>query len=205
MSQESHSDLIKLQILKDCLGCQIKQIVKKLLLTLWTMAQAHNRALRYDSVLRTGTTPWDYSILRVPGIRSTYCRLISAEIKLCWHRILCFGKTMCRMHGYRSVFSSEIQGYHHYILLNITSETFFRNLTRYAMFACLSWINASEEQNVKYVWKKYWPLCISIHCMRDMHDCFITSFKSFSKNVLKFKNVIVILHFLHILLFIQQS
>ena len=47
------------------------------------------------------------------------------------------------------------------------------------------------------------PLCTSIHRMRDTYDCFITSLSSFSKNVFKWTNVIIILHFLDILLFLQ--
>ena len=63
---------------------QIKQIVKKLLLSLRVMAQHHNGAIRNDSLLRPGPRT-----LRLFGVKSTYdidntyCQSISAEILLC--------------------------------------------------------------------------------------------------------------------------
>ena len=63
----------------------------------------------------------------------------------------------------------------------------------------------SHATNVQLnVWNQNWPLCTSIHRMRDTHGCYIKSFRRFSKNVLEYTNIVLILHFLPIFLFIQQ-
>ena len=46
----------------------MKQIVKKLLLSLRAMAQHNNGAIRNDSLLRQGPAPLDYLMLTVPMI-----------------------------------------------------------------------------------------------------------------------------------------
>ena len=55
------------------------------------MAQHHNGVIRNDSLQRTGPAPWDYSMWRVPMISAIH--IVSAEMMLCWHWILCFWKT----------------------------------------------------------------------------------------------------------------
>ena len=63
---------------------QIKQIVKKLLLPHHAMTQHRNGALRNDSLLRPGSHAFGlFDVKTTFGVRNTYCRSISAEIRLC--------------------------------------------------------------------------------------------------------------------------
>ena len=58
---------------------QIKQIVKKLLLSLRTMAQHHNGAIRNKSLLRPGPrTLRAFDDKSTYDIRKTYCQSINA-------------------------------------------------------------------------------------------------------------------------------
>ena len=61
----------------------MKQVVKKILLSLRAMAQHHNGAIRNDSLLRPGLrTLRLFDVKSTYDIRKTYCQSISAEIML---------------------------------------------------------------------------------------------------------------------------
>ena len=77
----------------------------------------------------------------------------------------------------------------------ITSETFSCYLTSLAMFACIPWLNTSINNLLQNVWNWNWPLCPSIHHMRDTSDYFLTVWCICLKNVIIYIHVSINLDF----------
>ena len=60
------------------------------------MAQHHNGAIRNDLLLRPGPRILGlFDVKSTFAIHNTYCRPISADMRLCWHCILCFERSPC--------------------------------------------------------------------------------------------------------------
>ena len=110
----------------------------------------------------------------------------------------CIDKGLCFLLKHRD--------YHHHSLLNIISETFFRNSTRSAMFACLSWNNVSEEQMSDLMCETKIDASVLpfIACMIRMTALLQVSAVFFNECVKMHKCYKNFAFFFYIFLFIQQ-
>ena len=184
----------------------------KLLLSVRAMAQHHNDAIWNDSLLQPGPRTFGFfGVKSTFGIRFSHCRSISAEIRLSWHWILCFGKTqhvhvecegrgLCFRFKHRTIIAKA-----YWILL--LKHSFVILQCQPCSHVFHEWMSATDKVQLN-VWNQNWPLSTKMYFYPSQAWYTLLlyyNFQQFLNNESECKNAIIILHFLHILLFIKQS